>query len=146
MCRASGSSLIELLAVIALVGVAVAATAVYLHPIEAPLQVGSAALEGYFRQARGRALATTSAYKVSASTPRSLQAQYANDCAETNWTPDPKLQLQLPPDVALASTSWSVCFNSRGLADANLQVTLNHPEEGSQQVEVLRGGASRVMP
>jgi hypothetical protein len=128
------------------VGIAVAAAVVYLRPIEAPLQVGSTALEGYFRQARGRALATTSAYRVSASTVRLLQAEYAKNCAEASWTPDPKLQLQLPPGVTLASTSWSICFNNRGLADANLQVTLKHPEEGSQQVEVLRGGAARVMP
>ena len=146
MRRNSGMSLVELLVVLAVMGIAVAASALYLRPMEAPLQTAATELEGFFREVRGRALATTSAYRVAAVTPETARAEFAANCAASTWTTDPELELELPSEVAMADDTWAVCFNSRGLADINLVVDLDHDRSGTLQVEVLRGGASRVVP
>jgi prepilin-type N-terminal cleavage/methylation domain-containing protein len=146
MLRAAGMSLIELLVVLAVAGIALGASTLYLRPMEAPLQTGAANLEGFLRQARGRALATTSAYRVTPSDSRNVEAEFASNCGASTWTSDPGVTLVLPRQVAMTDTGWSVCFNSRGLADSNLVISLTHPSAGSRQIEVLRGGAARVLP
>jgi hypothetical protein len=46
----------------------------------------------------------------------------------------------------MSSTSWQVCFSSRGVSGNNTTVTLQHPSNGSRRVEVLVGGTTRVLP
>jgi len=146
MRTSSGSSLLELLAVLAIVGIALGAASLYLRPMEAPVQTAAVELEGFLRQARARALATTSACRVLPAGPSRLRTECADDCAATTWTVEPGGGLDLPRGVTMTDTSWSSCFDSRGLAGANLRITLVHPEYHSRQVEVLLGGAARVVP
>lgn len=141
-----GFSLVELLVVMALAGIALGAAALYLRPMEAPVQTAGEELQGLLRQARARAMATTSAYRVSPATSERLITEFAANCAETSWTTDSGLALTLPRGVTMTDTSWTACFNSRGLADSNLVITLTHSEYGSQQVELLLGGAARGLP
>jgi len=144
--RSRGSSLVELLVVLAITASAVGAASLYLRPVEAPVQVAAAELEGFLREARARALATTSACRVQPLGPRALRGECAASCGSTSWTGDPNRRLEFPRGVAMTDTGWTVCFNSRGLASANLTVTLVHPEFRSRQVEVLLGGAAREVP
>lgn len=136
----------ELLAVLAVVGIAVGAASLYLRPMEAPVQTAAAELEGFLRQARARALATTSACRVLPVTSRGVRAECADECGASTWTPEAGGGLGFPDRVTMTNTAWSVCFDSRGLADANLTITLVHPEYRGRQVEVLLGGAARVVP
>ena len=69
--------------------------------------------------------------------------EYALSCSAGSWTADPQLGLELPDDVTMTHTSWSICFGSRGIAAANQMLTLSHPDAGVQQLEVLMGGAVR---
>jgi prepilin-type N-terminal cleavage/methylation domain-containing protein len=138
-------SLLEVLMVLAVMGIALGAAGLYLRPMEAPLEVAATDLEGIMRQSRARALATTSAYRVSAVSNRVARGEFAANCAATTWTGDPDLVVELPREVTMTDTSWSVCFNSRGLSDANVVLTVTHPVSGSLRIEVLRGGAARVL-
>jgi len=144
--RAAGSSLVELLVVLAVAGVAMGAASLYLRPMEAPVLTAVAELEGFMRQARARALATTSACRVLPVTSSDLRAECAANCGATTWTVDPGLGLALPRGVTMTDTGWTVCFTSRGLSTGNLTITLAHPEYRSRQVEVLLGGAARAVP
>ena len=146
MDRCAGMSLLEVLLVLGLIGIALGAAGLYLRPMEDPLEVGATELEGMMRQARARALASTSACRISALSNRLARGEIADSCASTTWTGDPALVLELPRRVTMSDSSWSVCFNSRGLSDTNLLLTVTHPDSGSMQVEVLRGGAARVLP
>ena len=55
------------------------------------------------------------------------------------------MKLNLPQGVTLTDTSWSVCFSSRGISSDNVVLTLQHDVYGSEQVEVLLGGTTRVV-
>lgn len=146
MNRQSGVSLVELMVALALLAMAAAATTVNLEPAEQPLVTGSRLVEGFILQARSSAIATTSAYRVVPAGPSRLVAQYANDCGDATWTPEPAQRLELPDEVKMTATDWSICFSRRGVASANVTVTLTHPDRGAVQVEVLLGGATRVVP
>jgi len=137
--------MLELLIVLAIVAIVVGATAINLEPAEAPLQTGSRLVEGILLQARSSAIATTSAYHVVPDGNRRLVVEYAGNCGDADWTPEPGAAIELPDKVSMSSTAWSVCFSRRGISTDNVTVTLNHPDLGSSQVEVFLGGATRVI-
>jgi len=138
--------MIELLVLMTVLGIAIAASSLFLKPAEAPLQSATVLTEGYLRQMRARAMSTTSAYRVAPTDETQLDAGYAATCSATTWTADPDFGLKFPQGVELSSTAWSLCFSSRGLASDNLTITLQHPQFGTSSIEVLLGGTSRVLP
>jgi len=137
--------LVELLVVLAVLGLSVTAVAFYLSPLETPLHSGTVLLESYFRQVRRQAMATTSAYRAVPLGQNRLIAQRASSCLDTTWTDDPLVRIQLPDGVAMTDSTWRVCFSSRGISANNTIVTLTHPDFGQKQVEVLIGGTTRVL-
>jgi hypothetical protein len=139
-------SLTEVLVVLLVLSIVLGASALALRPLESPIDTGTTLLEGFLRQARLNAIATTRAYRVTASAPNRVGAASASSCAATTWTTDPKLSLTLPTAVTMTSTSWQVCFSSRGISGTNVLVTLQHPTNGSRKVEVLLGGTTRIVP
>ena len=140
-----GTSLLELLVVLALLGLSVTAISFNLAPLETPLQSGSVLLEGYLRQVRRQAMATTSAYRAVPIGPDRLIAQRGPSCLGTTWTDDPRVQVELPDDVEMTDSTWRVCFSSRGISASNVIVTLTHAEFGQKQVEVMIGGTTRIL-
>ncbi len=141
-----GMTLVELLGTLAILGLALGMAAMNLAPMEGALAGGASLTEGFLREARSSAMASTSAYRVEPSSSNTLVARTANRCDAATWVLDPDLALELPEDVVFTDTSWSVCFSSRGVADANVTVPIWHPTGGALQVEVLLGGATRVLP
>lgn len=144
--QATGSTLVELLAVVAIVGISVVAAALYLKPFEAPVESGATQVAALLRLARSRAMATTSAYRVYPSTADQIRADFAPSCGAATWTNDAELGIDLPRDVTTTSTAWAVCFNSRGVSTNNVTVSIAHADYGTEQIEVLLGGAVRVQP
>lgn len=142
--RQSGATLIEVLAVVAVLGLSVGAAALSLQPLETPLDSGVRLVQGSLRQARLNAIASTSAYRVIPLTADRLTGQFADSCSATTWSTDSSMAMNLPQDVSFASTGWAVCFSSRGISDGNVTITLDHDTAGQIGVEVLVGGTTRV--
>ena len=143
--NARGASLIELLVIVTLLGLSVTAVAFYLRPMETPLHSGTVLLEGFLRQVRRQAMATTSAYRAVPLGQDHLIAQRATSCLDTTWTDDPTIDIDLPQGVTMTDSTWRVCFSSRGISANNVIITLNHADFGQKQVEVLIGGTTRVL-
>lgn len=143
-----GLTLLEVLLVVAVVGIVLAIGAVSLRRLGDPLGAATSAVEGTFRQARAKAMSTTSAYRVSRSGPATLAVAYARTCSDSGaWTPDPRLATALEHGATLERPDADgviVCFDSRGIADANPTVTVRGPDGGTRDVEVLIGGAVEV--
>jgi prepilin-type N-terminal cleavage/methylation domain-containing protein len=146
MRRCPGFSLVELMAVLAVSAMALGMLALYLTPMESALENGRELTRGFLRRARATAMATTSAYRVRPDGVGALIAETAPSCGSAVWTGDPDLRLDLARGIRLADPSWSICFSSRGMADANLVVELRHERSGSVRFEVLRGGTTRILP
>ncbi len=143
---AAGVGMVELLSVLALVGVSVGMMVAYLKPVEAPLQTGGNSLVALMEQTRARSISTTQAHRVRPLDAETAIVEVADNCSSVAWTLDPAIDLDLPDLVTLTATDWSVCFNSRGLSSENLVITLQHPDRGSRRLELLRGGVLRWLP
>jgi hypothetical protein len=142
----SGSTVLETLVVLAIMGLGLSLSTVYLSPDNDPLESGTEAVEGLCRQARVSAIATSSAYRISPASSDRMIAESAASCNETTWTVDGSVEASLPEGVTLVSTSWNVCFSSRGVASENREIRIQHSDFGSTGVEVLIGGTTRLVP
>ena len=145
MHRQAGVTLVELLAAMSIMGIALGTFALYLTPMEGGLNGGVTATEGFVRQARATAMATTSAWRVSPDSKNTLAVERASSCSSGSWTLDPDLHVELPKDVEFSDTGWEVCFGSRGTADDNIIIELKMAGRGKKQIEVLRGGTTRII-
>ncbi len=136
-----GMTLVEVLAVLAITAVFLTASAVYLRPFETPLRTGAQLVEGMMKQARAKAIASTTAHRVRPFNRTTLVVESARSCSSAAWTFDPRMEVVLPVGVNLQETAWTVCFTSRGIASENLFMTLSHEQFGTQRLELLKGGA-----
>lgn len=141
----AGVTILEVLVIVAILGLSLGVAALNVEPLETPLQAGVTLTEGFFREARLSAIASTSAYRVQPDSSSRLGVQEALSCSGPTWTTVPNMKLNLPEGVTLADTGWSVCFSSRGISSDNVVLTLQHDMYGSEQVEVLLGGTTRVV-
>jgi prepilin-type N-terminal cleavage/methylation domain-containing protein len=139
-----GFSAIELLVVIAITATLLATAAVNLRRLDNPLLNGSAQLMAFVKQARAKAVSTTSAYIIEPAGAARVIARYGSSCADGTLEDDSQLILDLPSGVSLADTSWSICFNSRGLSDADINLDLVNLEGRHQILELFLGGAVRL--
>jgi prepilin-type N-terminal cleavage/methylation domain-containing protein len=124
-----------------------------------PLDNAANQLSNNLKLMRTKAIANTTAYRFGWSVnSASLSAQYANTstCSSvpsTSWISEAsftKEDLQLPDYAVVASvspTASTVCFNSQGLADQGLTITLKNTKNNKQrQIEVFLGGGVSVYP
>jgi prepilin-type N-terminal cleavage/methylation domain-containing protein len=138
-----GSSLIELLVTVSILGILMASSTSSLRGLHNPLRDGSQQTMGFFKQVRAKAISSTSAYVVSAASAVRIQTMRGSSCA-TATTLDPAMAIDLPNGATFTDTSWTTCFTPRGLAESNIVVTLRGDESGlTRDVEVFLGGAVR---
>jgi type II secretory pathway pseudopilin PulG len=136
-------SIVELLLVLAVVGIFIGAASMYFNPSQGSLQDGMAMFEGFVAQSRARAMATTSARRVRPTTSTRVVSESAASCAATTWTAETRLDL--PSTVQLTSTAWTVCFGDRGTSSVNLTIGFQKAAI-TKSIEVLLGGTTRVIP
>lgn len=144
--RQHGFGAVELLVVLGMVGVFMMMAVSNLRELDDPLLNGSSQLVGFLKQVRAKAFASTSAYTISPDGANRLKTEFAHRCSDVATTLDPKLNLEFPTGVLLTDTGWTLCISSRGLPDANLTIEVADNEYHSKQVEIMLGGAVRVLP
>jgi Tfp pilus assembly protein FimT len=144
--HAAGFSVTELLAVVFVIGLTASVGMPMLMRAEAPLDSAATLLQGHLRQVRARAMATTSAYRVTRPAANRLGAETAERCSDSDWTAEAGLDLELPQGVTVVESGWTLCFSSRGVADENMILTLEHFGSGQREIEVLLGGTTRLLP
>ena len=103
-------------------------------------------IQGFVKQARAKGISRTAAYKIYAdASGATIRTSFANACTSTTFTTDTSLVLDMPEETKLLSPTWSVCFNSRGLATSNITISIKTRDVGTKQVEVLLGGGTREL-
>lgn len=143
----AGFTMMELIVVL-FITIVVATTAIpTLAALKNPLDDGIATTLGIIKQTKAKAIATTSAYRIKASSNNHIYTEYLSKCsASGNATADTKLTLDLPIGVALTSYAWSICFDSRGFAQTSQNITLYDQNGKMRTIEVFLGGATRIQP
>lgn len=139
-----GYTIVELLVVMAMMMSLMSIGVYNLRSLERPLKTGAAQLGGFFKQARAKAIATTSAYRVYALSTSQAAVTYGVNCDNASTNFDTDLSYTLPNELEFTSTAWEVCFSARGIADDNITVTMEDKEGDTSNVEVFLGGAVRI--
>ncbi|MCB0345328.1 MAG: hypothetical protein KDD66_09420 [Bdellovibrionales bacterium] len=139
-----GYTIVELLVVVSMTMTIMGISVYNLRNLERPLKTGSAQLGGFFKQARSKAIATTSAYRVYAISNSQVATTYGVNCDNATTTFDSDLTYNLPTELEFTSTAWEVCFSARGIANDNITVTMEDKEGNTSTVEVFLGGAVRI--
>lgn len=141
---AAGFSVLELLVVMGLVTVLGGIAVMNLKELDDPLKNGSEQLAAFFKQARAKSVATTSAYTITPTSGRTFETHYGSSCSDLVTTDDPSLSLELPAGAYVTDTSWTLCYSARGIADGNLTVEVRDLDGEYKTIEVFLGGAARV--
>jgi prepilin-type N-terminal cleavage/methylation domain-containing protein len=156
-----GFTLTEVLVTLVVLGVLTTIAAPNIRFGSNPLKDTSTRIAGNLKLLRAKAMSQTSAYRlqaVSGAVPGTvtLGVQRAMLCSDTVWTADPTFapeDASLDRQVQISQVtlngqskpidSWSICYNSRGLATQNLVLTLRDDHSG-QTITVFPGGAVDV--
>ena len=148
--NSSGLTLIELLVIVAILGVTIAVAGMSLRAFGNDLQNAASETSAFFKQARIKAISTTSAYRVVFESDTRLRAEHAVFCDEDEtWEQDISLDLVLREDIVMDQSGFQpgevlVCFNSRGITDdsypVNPEVILKDQNGLEKVVEVYKGG------
>lgn len=134
----------------AIFGILVTVAALNFRPLGNDAHNAAAHLSSGIKQARSRAMATTSAYRVVYAGPNDLRVEYANSCAAaTGWTTETRYSLTFEPNVVVQPVgaivgNTLVCYNSRGLANSNIVFEVSDDRGRSRRVEVYLGGAVEI--
>lgn len=165
-----GFTLLEIMIVLLLAGIMAAMSAPYVTFGINPLPDTTNRIASNFKLVRARAIGQTSAYRISQTSLTRLTVERARTCFDTTWTVDSSfteedLNLNEAEDVqGLAKdaviqmvtvtnrgtsitplTSWTLCYNSRGIADKNLIFTLRDTKTNQQRrIEAFAGGGIQV--
>lgn len=140
----AGISIVEILTTLTLTGVILGIGILNFRKVEDAGVTGAAELSSFIKQVRARAISSTSAYKLTATTTTYLTTQYAKSCTSATWSSDNRVTLKMPTGASVTSTSWSVCFNSRGFPDANTTIGVRNTAGDLKNVEIMLGGAVRI--
>lgn len=143
-----GVTLIEFLIVVAIVGILAAIVAINLRPLHNEARAAANDFAGTVKQARGRAMVTTSAYRLVYWAPDRVEMQWRTTCGGSEtWTPEARFDLRLRDGTTvdgLADGEELLCFNSRGTTDQSPTVTFRDAQGRTATVEVFAGGGVRV--
>lgn len=148
--NSKGITIIELLVIVAILGITIVAGGMGLRALGNDLQNAASETSAFFKQARIKAISTTSAYRVVFESETRLRAEHAVFCEEGGaWEHDARLDLVLREDIVMDGSGYQagdvlLCFNSRGITDdtypQNPEVRLKDQSGQEKIVEVYKGG------
>lgn len=143
----AGFTIIELLVIIAIIGILGAIGFLNLRPLHNEARAAAHDFAATVKQARGRAMVTTSAYRLVYRAPDRVEMQWRTTCGGSEaWTPEARFDLELRDGTTvdgLADGVQLLCFNSRGLTDQSPTVTFRDAQGRTATVDVFAGGGVR---
>lgn len=138
--------MLEILVCLLIFGLMASTAITSVSQIQNPLEDSVSGSVSYLKQVRARALETTYAYTVTPGSNSALGARYSVRCDSATKTADPGLSYQTASGVTYTDTTWSVCFDSRGLASGAQSFLLRNGSGQQRTIDVFMGGAVRKRP
>ncbi len=149
--KRQGFTILELVIVLTVLGIALGIAIPRFRGLSNELLNAERETAGFFRQVRSEAMSRTSAYRAVVTSDRRLRAEFAPGCAsdDDEWEVDPRVTLILQGSTSfegVAAESTLICFNGRGVGDANPVLRVRQLGGAASDVEVFVGGGVRAAP
>jgi prepilin-type N-terminal cleavage/methylation domain-containing protein len=143
--RQMGFTLLELIVTMSLFLIIGGIAVPQLSQMNSASRNAADSVASFSKQVRARAIASTSAYKMRPSGSGRIITEFATNCSSATWSADQKNKLILPSNTYLLDSTWDLCFNSRGFPDGNLEIDIREQNGNTKTVEIMLGGATRVI-
>ena len=144
MRQERGFTLLESMVVLGLMTIMSAIAVLNLKKFDQTSSNGANQVAAQLKRARSYAMNSTVTVKVSPSTSNQLIATAAQTCSATTRTTIPELALTLPTGATFATTTWTLCYTSRGLSRDSLSIPVQDSSR-TRTVQVVLGGGVRVL-
>ena len=144
MRREAGSTLVELTAVLALIGLGVGMATWRADGDGSVLAAETERVEGAINGARARALFSSDAVRLVATDSATLQAATAPECNSGTWSPLPDEGLVVS-GVTLTATG-PLCWSGSGFPADDWNIRVTHAVEGAREIDVMLGGGMVMTP
>jgi prepilin-type N-terminal cleavage/methylation domain-containing protein len=105
---------------------------------------GANSTMGFLKTVRAKALANTQAYTIIPSSTGRLTTRFGSTCSAATQTNDSTLTLDLPAGAVFTSTSWTLCYSTRGFANTSLNISVMDASS-TRSVQVVLGGGVRLL-
>lgn len=138
-------TLLELLVALSLFAIMLGIAIPNLKDLNNPLRNGTAALTSFLKEVRGKAISSTSAYRITPVSTTRIVTSFATNCSSETFIDDPSTVLELEAGARLNATSWVLCFNPRGLADDNEEIVIRDQHGDAKVVKVYLGGGAKIL-
>ena len=139
----TGATLIEVLVVVAIIGLAVGGHAwISSDALSGGLVAGTDQIRTITRIARTYAMSTTTPHRVVPTSSTTMAIEWGGPCDDgsATWTAMDNEVFELPRGIELSATNWDVCFTTRGwTTDEHTLLLLEG--SSSQELSVLLGGS-----
>ena len=143
----SGVTIIEMIVIVAIIAILSGIGFLDLRPLHNEALASAHDFAGTVKQARARAMATTSAYRLVYQAPDRIAVQWRTVCGGSQpWVDETRYDLELRDGTALLAVedgTQLLCFNSRGITEQSPSLTFEDRRGRTAHVEVLAGGAVR---
>ena len=140
----NGFSMLELLVVVAFLGIVSVIAVTNLKTLESPLANAGFTTGHYLRLVRAQAISTTSYIRLDPTSSTQLTASNVttSDCSGTT-TAITDLIYNYESGITLSATDWYICFTPRGLSDEHVTFSFSDTT-GTKTVQVALGGGVKV--
>ncbi|TVR64103.1 MAG: hypothetical protein EA422_07610 [Gemmatimonadales bacterium] len=139
-----GVTLIDVILILVIVGTLTTLSVPAFRALSNDLRTAVTETSGFVAQARSQAMSTSSSVRIRVVSDRELIGERSRDCAGTGgWEVDGRVRLEFREGLRLSgpeTDSVLLCFNSRGVSDANPTFVLTDRDGRSREIEVLLGG------
>lgn len=130
--------------VLALFGVLALTYTSNIKELENPLANTAHSLSHQLRLIRARAISQTTYMRVAPTSTGIIAVSKSTSCTSSTLTAVADLKYTFDSSVHLNSTSWSICFTPRGLANSHVTFTFTGAT-GTKTVDVALGGGTRIL-
>lgn len=144
MRNESGFTLLEMLVVLGITTILTGMAVLNLKKFDQASSNAANQIASLIKSARAYGITSTTTVEIKPLNSRTIRVSKASSCSTTTRTNIPELMLELPTSAALNSTTWSLCYTSRGISRDSIDIVITDNSK-LRTVQVVLGGGIRVL-